>query len=95
MPAETVFDTNAEIEGALDRLRTFEKQLPDGLKPLLRLAPPKGMRAQVALEKESGAVHISYDPAAVTKRPLTADFDFEPVTIRGELLSTTVLRERR
>ncbi len=39
----------SEIETALARLPGLEAQLPDVLRPLVRLAPPKGKHAQVSL----------------------------------------------
>lgn len=45
----TILNVQLEIEKALDRLSQFESELPDVLKPLVRLAPPKGTRAQVSL----------------------------------------------
>lgn len=46
---KTILEVQAEIEAALERLKAFEAQLPDELKPLLRIAPRKGARAKVSL----------------------------------------------
>jgi hypothetical protein len=51
MSEKTVQEVQAEIEAALAGLPQFESQLPANLKPLLRLAPPKGARAQVSFLK--------------------------------------------
>ena len=100
MAERIVLDLQSEIERALDCLSVFAPQLPDGLKPLLKLAPPKGMHAQVGIE--SDGVRISYTPSSLplpdVRKGLeqkAADFGFAPVTIPGEPLSATVLRERR
>jgi hypothetical protein len=51
MSEKTVQEVQAEIEAALAGLPQFESQLPANLKPLLRLAPPRGTRAQVSFLK--------------------------------------------
>lgn len=48
---KTISEVQSEIETALKRLSGFAAQLPDVLKPLVRLAPPKGVRAQVSLRR--------------------------------------------
>jgi hypothetical protein len=56
MKAEkTISDYQSEIEAALDRLPVLAAQLPPALKPLLRLAPRKGLRAQVSLRRGTTA----------------------------------------
>ncbi|MEK7408175.1 MAG: hypothetical protein AAB225_24150 [Acidobacteriota bacterium] len=48
-PDKTILQVQSEIETALQRLPGLEAQLPDVLRPLVRLAPSKGARAQVSL----------------------------------------------
>ncbi len=76
---KTILQLQLEIETALRLLPGFTNQLPDALKPLVRLTPPDGERAKVSLRHvktnrqirrnapastwspESGSVSISYD----------------------------------
>jgi len=50
---KTILEEQAEIEAALDRLPALAAQLPDALKPLVKLSPRKGLRVQVSLRKGS------------------------------------------
>lgn len=45
----TIQDIQSEIENALECLPKLVSKLPEELKPLLRLAPPQGIRAHVSL----------------------------------------------
>lgn len=55
MKAEkTILDEQSQIETALLQLPKLWKQLPDALKPLARLAPPAGLRADVSLRSANG-----------------------------------------
>lgn len=46
---KTILEVQSEIEIALQHLPGLAAQLPDALKPLVRLAPPQGEHAQVSL----------------------------------------------
>ena len=46
---KTILEVQSEIETALQRLPGLAAQLPDVLRALVKLAPPKGARAQVSL----------------------------------------------
>ncbi len=46
---KTILQLQSEIETALQLLPGFTNQLPDALKPLVRLTPPNGERAKVSL----------------------------------------------
>jgi hypothetical protein len=45
---KTILDAQSELEAALQHLASLVAQLPDELKPLAKLAPRNGMRAQVS-----------------------------------------------
>jgi hypothetical protein len=47
---KTILEVQSEVEAALQHLASFAPQLPDPLKPLLKLAPRKGLRAEVSLQ---------------------------------------------
>ena len=47
----TIQDTQSEIERALECLPKLVSQLPEELKPLIRLAPPQGIHAHVSLRR--------------------------------------------
>jgi hypothetical protein len=49
MGGKTILAVQSELEAALQSLPSLLHQLPDALKPLANLAPPKGVRAQVSL----------------------------------------------
>ena len=51
---KTILDAQSEIETALRHASAFAAQLPDVLKPLAELAPPKGFRVQVSLRHRKG-----------------------------------------
>lgn len=51
---KTILEVQSAIETALQHLPKFAAQLPDVLKPLVRLAPPKGSRTQVSLRHRHG-----------------------------------------
>ena len=65
MKAEkTILDEQSQIEAALLQLPKLWKQLPDALKPLARLAPPAGLRADVSLRSANGRQKKRNAPAA-------------------------------
>ena len=66
MNTETILEVQSELEIALQSLPGFQAQLPDVLKPLVKLAPPKGVRACVSLR------HAGKKPRQV-KRNAPAD----------------------
>ena len=45
---KTIQDLQSDIEAALRSLLKYEAQLPETLKPLLRLAPPEGSQVHVS-----------------------------------------------
>jgi hypothetical protein len=49
MPDKTILEVQSEIETALKQLPHLVAQLPDVLKPLAKLAPREGLRAEVSL----------------------------------------------
>ncbi|MBI4441879.1 MAG: hypothetical protein HY649_00735 [Acidobacteria bacterium] len=53
---KTILEVQSEIEMALQHLPGFAAQLPEVLKPLVRLAPPKGSRTQVSLRHRHGKI---------------------------------------
>ena len=55
----------AELEKALAALPNYFAELPEALKPLLKLAPPKGQRAKIS--RRADAISVSYE--AVNARP--------------------------
>src|SRR5262249_20681766 len=46
---KTILEVQSELERALQLLPGLVTQLPDALKPLARMSPPRGARAQVSL----------------------------------------------
>jgi hypothetical protein len=48
-PQKTILNVQSEIEAALQRLPEFAHSLPDVLKPLERLAPPRGTCVHISL----------------------------------------------
>ncbi len=64
MQEKTVQEAQSAIEAALAGLRDLASQLPEALKPLLQLAPPKGARVQVSLR------HLKKDRQVKRSAPL-------------------------
>jgi hypothetical protein len=66
---KTILEVQSEIETALRRLPRFAAQLPDALKPLVRLAPPRGARAQVSLRHARTARQVRRNAPADSWSP--------------------------
>src|SRR5437899_1799044 len=83
---KTILQVQSEIEIALKRLPGFAAELPEVLRPLLRLAPNEGARVQVSLK--SGIVSISY--AAIPEEETEGS---ETQSLREHSLSADPVRD--
>jgi hypothetical protein len=66
MDSNTILELQSDLEIALQCLPRFQAQLPDVLKPLVNLAPRKGVRAHVSLRHAAKGRQIKRNAPAET-----------------------------
>ena len=80
----TILQAQTEIETALERLPEFVSQLPDVLKPLVRLSPPKRVRALVALRHARTERQVKPNSPASAWSPESGLVSISYETSKGE-----------
>ena len=89
MQEKTVLEGQYEIESALEALPRFSAQLPDLLKPLLRLAPPDGLHPQVSLRHREGNRQVERNASLHSWSPesdiISISYDAVPIAAQPEV----------
>ena len=88
---KTILEVQSEIEIALQRLPAFAAELPDALKPLARLSPPKGAHAKVSLRHAKTERQVKRNAPAGSWSPdsgsVSISYDASPAEEAGDLVT--------